>query len=662
MELEMLVSKCLEKEDKHRYLSAADLIADLDRLDSKESRGQTLVRLGREASGQALRNKSTSKRFITVSVPILAAAAIGLVLLFISLMMALAPKNRAESSGALAATIELVDEANNPLQIAGLFHRHLAISPDGSIIAFSAFADGVPQLFVRDIGSFTATSIPGTEGALSPAFSEDGAWLAYCDDRSLNKVQLDGGLPTVLEESGGRFNACRGVSWIGNEAIVYSPSVASGLVQISSDGSGSRAITILDQSNGEVSHRWPHVLPDKSGIIFTTKKDDILDFGDATVSLYDFSTQTVSTLFEGGTDALVLADGTLLYGRDYTLRIATFDFGSKTVVGGSHRTLFNDLIVEPSAGAADFAVSRNGTLVFIPGNELPLPELTLRDNKSIKFTFDRPDYRLNVPTLSLDNTKAVLTMAAANDFLVLATMGRSEYQILSNTANIIYPSWGPDISSITYISYDSGTGSIYTRDIHDDSVEMLYENAALFEVGNWDPDGSNLVFVLTDSERNRGIWRLTHGEETSVSRIIDTPADEYRPTISPDGTLIAYLFLDDSGVAELYVQDYPALKDRRRVAEVPPLTRPRWDAQNRIYYDTGDNELGRVTVSSGNNIQLSGQEIFLSTVTENGFDVFSDGTSALSFGVIDETGTQKFSILRLIKGWKAYDNSSSARQ
>ena len=91
----------------------------------------------------------------------------------------------------------------------------------------------------------------------------------------------------------------------------------------------------------------------------------------------------------------------------------------------------------------------------------------------------------------------------------------------------------------------------------------------------------------------------------SVSLIIDTPADEYRPTISPDGTLIAYLFLDDSGVAELYVQDYPALKDRRRVAEVPPLTRPRWDAQNRIYYDTGDNELGRVTVSSGNNIQLS---------------------------------------------------------
>jgi acyl dehydratase len=57
----------------------------------------------------------------------------------------------------------------------GLARRVLAISPDGTRLAYVAGN----RLFIRAVSEFEARPVPGTEGALQPAFSPDGESLAF---------------------------------------------------------------------------------------------------------------------------------------------------------------------------------------------------------------------------------------------------------------------------------------------------------------------------------------------------------------------------------------------------------------------------------------------------------------------------------------------------
>ena len=55
----------------------------------------------------------------------------------------------------------------------------LAISPDGSRIAYMGPDTSGWQIWVREVSSLTGRPIPGTHGAASPIFSPDGRALAF---------------------------------------------------------------------------------------------------------------------------------------------------------------------------------------------------------------------------------------------------------------------------------------------------------------------------------------------------------------------------------------------------------------------------------------------------------------------------------------------------
>ena len=50
----------------------------------------------------------------------------------------------------------------------------LAISPDNSLLAYTAITDGRTRLFLRPINRFEATEVLGSAGATQPFFSPDG--------------------------------------------------------------------------------------------------------------------------------------------------------------------------------------------------------------------------------------------------------------------------------------------------------------------------------------------------------------------------------------------------------------------------------------------------------------------------------------------------------
>ena len=74
----------------------------------------------------------------------------------------------------------------------------IALSPDGRTLVYAGERDGVQQLFVRTRDQMSVRVLPGTEAAVHPFFSPDGAWVGFFTTDALKKVALAGGPPVML--------------------------------------------------------------------------------------------------------------------------------------------------------------------------------------------------------------------------------------------------------------------------------------------------------------------------------------------------------------------------------------------------------------------------------------------------------------------------------
>jgi serine/threonine-protein kinase len=124
---------------------------------------------------------------------------------------------------------------------------------------------GSTQLYVRAIDRFEATPIPGAEGAQSPFFSPDGQSVAFFAEGKLNKISLSGGGPLTLCNT----PTNRGGSWGQDDTIIFTPAAASGLFRVSAAGGTPKPLTVPDRRKGELSHRWPEILPGGKALLFT---------------------------------------------------------------------------------------------------------------------------------------------------------------------------------------------------------------------------------------------------------------------------------------------------------------------------------------------------------------------------------------------------------
>ena len=111
-----------------------------------------------------------------------------------------------------------------------------------------------------------ATALSGTENARDPFFSPDGQWLGFFADGKLKKVSVDGGAAVILCDAPND----RGGSWGEDGTIVFSPVLRTALSKVFSAGGSPQPLTTLDKQTGEVTHRWPQVLPGGKAILFTS--------------------------------------------------------------------------------------------------------------------------------------------------------------------------------------------------------------------------------------------------------------------------------------------------------------------------------------------------------------------------------------------------------
>jgi len=188
-------------------------------------------------------------------------------------------------------------------------------------------------------------------------------------DRVLKTISIQGGPPTIL----GPGNL--GGSWTPDGSIVFA--TANGLARVVSDGGVPEEIT-LDRSQNQSApgHRWPEILPNGRGMLFTVRDVDLTRFDIAWASREGSEPRIV---VENASYPQYLPTGHLLFLRDRTLFGAPFDLKRLETTGSPVALL--EGVGSGGAGEGYFDIGNEGTLVYITGQLKPKSRLVLVDRK-----------------------------------------------------------------------------------------------------------------------------------------------------------------------------------------------------------------------------------------------------------------------------------------
>jgi serine/threonine protein kinase/Tol biopolymer transport system component len=465
----------------------------------------------------------------------------------------------------------------------------IAVSPDGTLLAYvAAGADG-ERIHLRRLDSLESKPLQGTEGAQSPFFSPDGKWLGFAVEGAIKKIAVDGGVPFAVAPLG---DNPRGAGWASDGSIVFTPSTTQGLVRLPATGGAQRTVTSLDAEKNERTHRWPQVLPGGQAAIYTVgSRDSPENYEDARIEAVSLDTGKRTVLFEGASMARYVPPGYLLCARKGTLMAMPFDAQQLTVTGSPFPAL-SGVLMTRNSGAAHFAVSESGTLVYIPGREA-LAESTLvyADRDGTVHELGVASGAYSAVSLSPDGTRLAVVVESqhTNDIWVINLTDAGMTRLTFKGQNLA-PTWTPDGKRIAYPSARSGGPLQFYWKPADGSGD---EEVLLAATGNqmfpcsWSPDGKTLVFEAIDAKGDGDLWVLNIGPSEKARPLVEGPETTRGGTVSPNGRWLAYQS-DESGRYEVYVQDFPGPGGKWQISR-DGGREPRWAADGKeLFFPNGD--------------------------------------------------------------------------
>lgn len=469
----------------------------------------------------------------------------------------------------------------------------LAIAPDGSALVFVASTDHGVRLFLRSLREFSVREIPGTQGAANPFFSPDGEWVGFSAGRTLQKVALAGGPPVHLCD----VADVRGAAWSRDGIIVFAPGPTSGLWQVDEGGGTARPLTTLDYDGGERTHRWPHVVSDGRGVIFTVGHAGATTFDEASLAVAELGEGTHRLIVRHGSDGRYVETGHLVWGRGGVLLAARFNLGERRLASASRPV--HSGVAMAATGVVHATVSSNGTLVHVPGQAETLRrELVTVDRDGRIAAHYASGEALEEPRASRDGQCVVVSLRGRTSDLWLFEFPRGALRRVTFEGENFAGIWGPAGHQLTYSSSRlGGPSDLYVLAPDRADVPALLVASEFDKVASsWTADGSVLLFTEYHPDTGSDIWMLERASER-VTPFVRTPFNEYTPALSPDGRYVAYT-TDESGRPEIHLVTFPEATGKRQLS-TDGGAEPMWSPDgHELFYRSGD-RLMRVDMSRG---------------------------------------------------------------
>jgi Tol biopolymer transport system component len=617
--LDWAIRRCLERNPQDRWQTAADLRAVLQWIQNEA---------GGAAKG-AQPGETVSRRSPGPGVLAVCGAALVLGTWFVSSRWHAVP---AIGTQAVRSMIPLVPEAI----IGGDGTPGLALSPDGRRLAYAAEVKGTSGLYVRRLDRLDATLVPGTEGASSPFFSTDGGSVGFFADGKLKTVSLDGSFPRIICDA----PRGRGGSWETPNTIVFAASSDTPLFRVDAGGGRPESITTLSEHPRERSHRWPEVLPGGRAVVFTAGNPTDNNFSDAEIVVQSLVEPKERHVLVSGAAHARYAAGHLVYLSGHSLVAAPFD-AQKLQVTGAPLSVVDGLSTSIYVGAAQFAVSREGSLIYMPpGGSGPQTSLTWvsRDGAVTPIAGIRGLF--TAVRLSPDGRRAALNVNEGDADVRVYDLLRGTYSRITYSAQFEgNPAWTPDGARIAFAS-ERGPG-----------VQMYWKRwddprgapGALAQAGgedealapgeysrvphSWSADGRYLAFTENHPDTRRDIWILPMAPGAKPRPVVTTPFEDNQPVFSPDGTWLAYQS-NESGEDEVYARPLERSAGRMQISAAGG-TAPRWAANGELFYWHHGGMVAVTLTPTGDTLNVGPPQPLFEVAQVPSYDVTSDGQRLL---------------------------------
>jgi hypothetical protein len=465
-----------------------------------------------------------------------------------------------------------------------------ALSADGRQLAFVAPLDSKPVVWIQTLGELTARPLPGTEEASFPFWSPDSQFVGFSAVGRLKKVPVSGdGAPQELCTCDAPYSA----TWSVDGTVVFAG--MHGLYRVSSAGGQPVAVTRVDESRGEFSHRFPFVLPDGRRFLYLVRSTKERSRGIFVGSLDEPALKRRLVPDESIASIGLDAQGRpyLFFVRDLALLAHRFDL-ARGELTGTAVVVARQVIPGEAGRFAPFAVARRA-LVY-RRTTLSQTRLLWRDRRGVPGGIvGEPGPEYSFPALSPDGKRLAVgrrdpRTGRRDIWLIDLARGRME-KLTDDPVSAGFPLWAANGSRIFFASPRAGPWEVYSQSAHGFGEDERLRDAAMPA-----PERANPRDITSDGlllfQGNRGLWMQPLDGSSAPHPLL--AASHGR--VSPDGRWLAYTAPIEGGTREVYVTTFPEPSRRWRISAAGGED-PQWRRDgSELFYVAGDSTLMAVAV------------------------------------------------------------------
>jgi serine/threonine-protein kinase len=512
----------------------------------------------------------------------------------------------------------------------------IAISPDGTQMVYVANS----RLYLRKMSELEARPIPGTEvwrGVTNPVFSPDGGSIVFWSgvDSSFKKIAVTGGAAVTICPADNPY----GMNWDAS-GIVFGQG-AKGIMRVSANGG--KPELLLSPESGALMDT-PQLLPDGQSILFTlaASATTVSDRWDRSqIVVQSLKSGTRKTLIEGGSAGRYVPTGHIVFAFGGTLRAAPFNLRRLEVTGGPVPVIEGIMRADAlQTGVADFSVSQNGSLVFVPARGSsggPQRVLAFVDRKGTAEPLKLPPGPYEYPRISPDGKRLAFDTDDGKEGIVwiYELSGASAVRRLTFGSTNRYPMWAGNNDRVAFQSNREGDTAIFWQSADGGTAERLTkpDQGIIHVPGSW-PSNSQRFTFSSIKGAVPDVWMFSLLDKKATPFAATPAVNETRSALSPDGGWVAYVHVDQPA-NQVFVQPYPSTGAKYQISrEGTGASEPSWspDGKELFYVTLGAGaKLMAVNIKTqpaftfSDPVALPIQQIVTGPIGTRNYDISPDG-------------------------------------
>jgi serine/threonine-protein kinase len=396
--------------------------------------------------------------------------------------------------------------------------------PDGEAIAFASRRGG--QEGVWKVSKQGGVATPLLMNATDPAISPDGTRLAFARASARGRytiwvaplADLGGARELTTDRDEHGFSTNRRPAWSPDGATIAYQDFTN-LWVIPAAGGQPRRITEGNAGNG-----WPFFSPDGRHLYYSSMREDTL----ALWRIPAAGGEPVRITFGTGPESQprISRDGTRLaystYMTERTLILTDLATGAQARMAD-----VEDFALAPDGRAVTFESDRRGNDLYMQSIDGRVLAGEPRRVASLPGTHARPAYSPDGKWIAIQRV-----VDGQRDVWILPSAGGPAQQLTNDPATDVHPAWSPDGATIAFISTRSGRPQVWVAPVAAGrpagEARQITTDEAAKVLPSWSADGKEIAYtadtpgggsdVFVVSVQGGAPRRLTSGADAQCAR------------------------------------------------------------------------------------------------------------------------------------------------